>query len=260
MKWQGDIMLHRTTMISAVVLMQSLCLAGAAKAEGDRPFAFSGTLGASFQPTYEGSENSETRGLIDFNVSFGDGRFFAGTRGIGYTAVMTEEMTLRVALGYGGGRDEDDDADLAGLGDIDAEALAVLSGEYRLGQVSFGADILAGQDYGATADLKVSTGFQVSDRVTIGAEASATYADNSHMQRYFGVTATQSAASGKAAYSAGSGIKSAGVGVLVSFAVTEATSIDFGARYARLMGDAGDSPITKDKAQPSAFLGVSTRF
>jgi MipA family protein len=254
-------MTPNATFISAAVLLQAIALAGVARAEDDRPFVFSGMLGAGYAPTYEGSDRSEASGLIDFNVSFADGRFFAGTRGIGYAPVLTEAMSLKVALGYGGGRDvKDDSVSLRGLGDIADEALGIVSAEYRVGQISFGADLMAGDDYGVTADLKLATGFEISDRITLGGEVGVTYADVTHAQRYFGVTAAQSAASGKAVYAAGSGLKSAGVGLSASFAMTEATSVEFGAHYDELMGDAADSPITRDKAQASAFLGVSTRF
>ncbi|WP_309665189.1 MipA/OmpV family protein [Tabrizicola sp.] len=253
--------MHRAVLVSGMVFAQAITLAHSARAEGSGPFSFSGTLGGIYAPTYEGSDTSEGGALIDFNVSIRDGLFFAGTRGIGFAPINTETMSVKLAIGYGGERKmEDDPTNLSGLGDIDGEALAIVSGEYRIGQISFGAELKGGQDYGATVDFKVSTGVECTDRITLGGEISATYADDSHMQRYFGVTAAQSAASGKAVYGAGSGIKSAGVGVSVSFAVTQATSIDFGARYDRLMGDAGNSPITQDKGQTSAFLGVSTQF
>jgi MipA family protein len=249
------------TLISAATVLQALTLAGAARAEGTRPFAFSAMLGGIYAPTYEGSDTSEGGALVDFNVSIRDGLFFAGTRGIGFAPINTETMSVKLAIGYGGGRKmKDDPTNLTGLGDIDNEGLAIVSGEYRIGQISFGADLTGGKDYGVTADFKVSTGVECTDRITLGAEISATYADTTHMQRYFGVTSAQSAASGLAGYGAGSGIKSAGVGVTVNFAVTEATGITFGARYDKLMGDAADSPITRDTAQPSAFLGVSVQF
>jgi MipA family protein len=254
-------MTRKTTFILAAVLLQAFALAGAARAEGARPVAFSAMLGAVYAPLYEGSDKSEASGLVDFNVSFGEGRFFAGTRGIGYAPVLTDTVTLSVALGYGGGRDmKDDPTNLAGLGDLDYEALAILSGEYRAGQIGFAADVVAGEDYGVTADLKVTAGFDLSDRISLGSEISATYADTSHMQRYFGVTAVQSAASGKAVYDAGSGFKSTGIGVSASFAVTDRAAIRVGAGYDRLIGDAGRSPITRDKGQASAFLGLSTQF
>lgn len=254
-------MIPRTTFVAAAVLLQAFALVGTARAESARPVAFSAMLGAVYAPLYEGSDKSEASGLVDFNASFGEGRFFAGTRGIGYAPVMTETMTLSVALGYGGGRDvKDDPTNLAGLGDIDNEALGILSGEYRAGQIAFGADVVAGEDYGVTADFKVSTGVECTDRITLGGEISATYADDSHMQRYFGVTAAQSAASGKSVYGAGSGFKSAGIGVSASYAVTEWAAIQVGANYDRLMGDAGRSPITRDKGQASAFIGLSTQF
>jgi MipA family protein len=254
-------MLPKTTVIFAAVLLQATTLAAAAGVKGDRPFAFSAMLGAGYAPIYEGSNTSEASPLLDFNVSFGDGRFFAGTRGIGYAPVLTETLSLRLGIGYGGGRKmKDDPANLAGLGDIDDEALGLLSAEYRMGQFGFGADVMAGSEYGVTADLKATTTIAVSDKVNLSGEILATYADQSHMQRYFGVTTAQSAASGLDGFAAGSGMKSAGVGITVSYDCTEATSVMVGARYSKLAGDAAESPITRDASQASAFVGLSTRF
>ncbi len=250
-------MTYRATVISALAIAQAVALAGAAQAEGAK---FSFALGAAYMPTYQGSDTNETIGFIDFNASFADGAFFAGTRGIGWAPINTEEMTVSLALGYGGGRKvSDDTVNLAGMGDLDDEALALISGEYRMGQFSFGADLTAGKDYGVTADFKVGTGVECTDRITLGGEISATYADDSHMQRYFGVTAAQ-VAPGRGVYSAGSGIKSASIGMSVNYAMTDSTSINFGARYDKLMGDAADSTLTRDKSQTSAFLGLSTQF
>lgn len=254
-------MTPKTTLVSAAVLLQALTLAGAARAEGTRPFAFSAMVGAGYAPIYEGSDNSEAFPLLDFNVSFGDGRFFAGTRGIGYAPVLTDTLSVKMGIAYGGGRKmKDDPVNLAGLGDIDDEALGLLSAEYMMGQIGIGADILAGADYGVTADLKVFSTVALSDRISLGGDIGATYADTGHMQQYFGVTAAQSAASGLAEYGAGSGIKSGGVGVTFSYACTEATSVMLGARYDRLMGDAADSSISRDASQTSAFVGLSTNF
>jgi MipA family protein len=254
-------MTPKTTLISAAVLLQALAFAGAARAEGTRPFAFSTMVGAGYAPIYEGSDNSEAFPLLDFTVSFGEGRFFAGTRGIGYAPVLTDALSVRLGVAYGGGRKmKDDPANLAGLGDIDDEALGLLSAEYQMGQIGFGADVLAGSDYGVTAEFKVSTTVALSDRLSLGGDIGATYADAGHMQRYFGVTAAQSAASGRAEFETGSGIKSGGVGITFSYACTEATAVMLGARYDRLMGDAADSSITRDASQTSAFLGLSTNF
>ncbi len=226
-----------------------------------RAVSFSGMIGAGYGPTFEGSDKSEALAVFDFNASFAGGHYFAGTQGIGFAPVLTDELTVKIALGYGGGRAvKDDPTRLAGLGDIDDEALAILSTEYRMGQIAFGAEVTGGADYGTTAKIAVSTGVECTDRITLGGEINATYADGQHMQRYFGVSGAQSGASGKAIYSADSGLKSVGISLGASIKLTEATSIEFGAEHQRLMEDAKNSPITLEAGQTFAFLGVSARF
>jgi MipA family protein len=246
---------------AAALACLSLAAPSAVLAEGDRPFSFSGTLGAVAAPGYEGSDETVTGALVDFNVSFADGRYFAGTRGIGFAPVLTDELTVTVAVGYGGARAEDDHPSvLLGMGEIKGEALGIVAATYTMGMVSLEAEVAGGADYGTTAKLALSAGTKCTERFTIGGELAATYADGQHMQRYFGVTSAQSASSGNAAYAAGSGLKSVGIGLNASYALTEATSVAFGARRDRLMGDAADSPITLDADQTIAFLGLSTRF
>jgi MipA family protein len=238
-----------------------LAVPGAALAEGDRAYSFSAMVGGVTAPGYEGSDEMVSGALFDFNASFADGRYFVGTRGIGFAPVLTDELTVTVALGYGGARKEDDHPSvLVGMGDIKGEALAIAAATYSMGLVSLDAEVTAGADYGTTAKLGVSAFTNCTEKFTIGGELAATYGDGQHMQRYFGVTAAQSASSGNAAYSAGSGLKSVGVGVNASYALTEATSVDFGAKRERLMGDAADSPITPDADQTIAFVGLSARF
>jgi MipA family protein len=245
----------------APILFAAVSAGAPVLAQDAKGFSFSGMVGAAYAPTFEGSDKSEALALFDLNASFAGGRYFIGTRGIGFAPVLSDQLTVKVSLGYGGGRAvSDDPTRLAGLGNIGDEALAILSTEYRMGTMVFGAEVTGGEDFGTTAKLSVSTGVECTDRITLGGEINATYADGEHMQRYFGVTAAQSAGSGKAAYSAGSGLKSVGVSLGANIALTEATSIEFGAEHLRLMEDAKNSPITLEAGQTFAFLGVSTRF
>jgi MipA family protein len=229
--------------------------------QDSRAVSFSGMIGVGYAPTYEGSDTSDALAVFDFNASFAGGRFFVGTRGIGFAPILTDALTVRLALSYGGGRAvKDDPARLAGLGDIDDEALALLTADYRMGQFGLGAEVTGGADYGTTAKFSLSTGVECTDRITVGGEINATYADGQHMQQYFGVSGAQAGASGKAAYSAGSGLKSVGISMGATYALTDTMSIEIGAEHQQLLEDAKNSPITLDASQTFAFLGVSAHF
>jgi MipA family protein len=246
----------------AVSLLAATASGAPAHAQEKRAVAFSAMVGAGYGPTFEGSDRSKALAVFDFNAEFAGGRYFVGLQeGIGFAPILTDDMTVKLAVTYGGGRKvSDDPSRLAGLGDIDDEALALLSAEYRMGNVALGAEVTGGADYGTTATVALSTGVECTDRITIGGEINATYADGQHMQRYFGVSSAQSLASGKATYGAGSGLKSVGISLGATVALTDSTSIQFGAEHQQLMDDAKHSPITLDDSQTFAFLGISTHF
>ena len=254
-------MRHSTPSFTAATLVALVALVGPAVAEQGRAVSFSALIGAGYGATYEGSDRSEALPILDLNASFAEGRYFLGTRGIGIAPILTDTLTVKAAIGYGGGRKvKDDPSRLAGLGDLDDEALAILNAEFHMGTLTMGAEITGGADYGATAKLALSTGVECTDRISVGGEVAVTYADGKHMQRYFGVTGEQSAASGKAVYSAGSGLKSASVTLTANYALTDRTGVTLGVEQQRLLDDAADSPIARDADQTFAFLGVSAHF
>ncbi|MGO4838302.1 MipA/OmpV family protein, partial [Rhizobiaceae sp. 2RAB30] len=96
--------------------------------------------------------------------------------------------------------------------------------------------------------------------LVIGAGASAVFADDKHMQAYFGVDAQQAARSGLPRYDAEAGLKRADFSVSATYLVDENWMVRGQAQLGILMGDAADSPVVLDKLQPSAMLAVGYRF
>jgi MipA family protein len=229
--------------------------------EADNSWQFMAGIGGTYGPSYAGADEFKTGPLIDFNASYKDDQFFAGLRsGVGFTAYRTDNLKVQVALGYAFGRDEEDDPQLAGMGDIDAQALGVLRLAYDLQGFGLGAELKGGGDYGVTLDLTAEREWEMSERFAIGVEAGAVLANADHQQTFFGVTAAQSAASGHTAFAPGGGLQSAGVGLTARYGLSPTTALIGGVRYDRLMGDAADSPLVQDKGQPSAFAGLFVRF
>ena len=229
--------------------------------EVGKDWQFSAGVGGTFGPTYSGADKTEAGPLLDFGASYRDDQFFVGLRsGIGFTAFRSDTLKVQVALGYAMGRDEDDDPALAGMGDIDGQALGILRLSYDLQGFGLGAEVKGGGDYGVTLDLSADREWELSDRFAIGIEAGATLANADHQQAFFGVTAAQSADSGYATFAPGGGLQSAGVGLTARYGLSQTTAIVGGIRYDRLLGDAADSPIVQDKGQPSAFAGIFFRF
>jgi hypothetical protein len=90
----------------------------------------------------------------------------------------------------------------------------------------------------------------------------ASYADDDYMQAYFAVTPAQALASkaGLAAYDVDAGFKDIFVGGTAKFQLSELWTLRVSARYARLIGDAADSPLVENENQWTAGIGVTYRL
>ena len=235
----------------------------------DRSSDWSGSIGAGvfYGPEFLGSTEDETGVLPMFELTYRD-RYFIGTQGIGANIIENERFRFSSSLGYETGREEKDSVLLAGLGNIDGGATLDFGFEYDLGPVTsylqvskhfkgsegisgafgVGAGIPMGVLTGRTnfSDLESTTDpSQLGPILTAG--LSADFGDGDYNQAYFGVTGAQSASSGLGAFKAGSGINSVDLSVGVTYPINERWGIGGNITYSRLVGDANNSPITREK-------------
>lgn len=90
-----------------------------------------------------------------------------------------------------------------------------------------------------------------------------TWGGNRYLDAYFSVTPGESAATGLPVFDAGSGIESVGGAASLLFELTPHWGLAGFAKYDRLVGDAGRSPIVRQvgsRNQFSAGLGLSYTF
>jgi MipA family protein len=252
-----------STAVSTTFLAVVSVLPVAAQDNGTRGgnWQFTGTLGLSYGPKYEGSKDSEAGPLLDLNADYKDGLFSIGLGGITYSPIRSDAGSIGIGLTYGGGRDvKEYPTNLRGLGDIDSEALLFVQGEYLVGPVGLGAVVTTGDKYGTTVDFSVGSEVPLSDRFSLSGSVNARWANKDHAQTYFGVSATQATATGLSAFSADSGVSSVGVSIGLNYAINERTFAEFGVDFTRFQGDVAKSPITLDDDQVSAFFGITRAF
>lgn len=219
--------------------------------------------GVMYGPAYEGSDKYKAMPLPNFSVDYEDGLFFANVfDGIGSYPIQGEDYKLGASVGFAFGRDEKDDRkNLRGMGDIDMSPTANLMGEYSFGPIQLSGKLSQGnEDYGMTAEFDIGTMFPVSDGLMLMGKVGTTWADEDHMNSYFGVSGIQAVRSGYGRYQAESGIKSFGVDIGGFYAVTEDIDLMVMMSADQLVGDAADSPITKEDFQPSVFTAISYKF
>lgn len=221
-----------------------------------------------FKPRYEGSDEYEAYGIPIIRPSFGGGLGgrvnVRGADDARFRLLEFGGFELGPLAGYAFGRDEDDGRLLRGLGDVDGGL--VLGGYvgYRLGPVLFDVSyhhIVTG-DEGAQIRFGGEIRQPVNQAVTLISRVGATYADDTYMSNYFGISSAQAARSvpGLPAYGTSAGIKDVHAEVGTQIQLSEKWRLRALARYARLLGDAADSPVVETEDQFSGSIGLSYTF
>lgn len=224
--------------------------------------------GALYEPVSPGIDEYEVGVLPYVDIVYRDRFFLKSERGLGAYLFMSEqepEVAFGLALGYEGGRDEDDASEqLDGLGDLDATAEIIAFAEGELGPFELELELaqgLGGHE-GFTAELGAGIERPIGNRLMVGAGPFIRYADDQYMESFYGITAVQADRSTRYtdAYDAGGGFESAGFGVNAAFAVTDHWSVLGSAEYTQLLGDAADSPIVDDEGFMTFGAAVVYRF
>ena len=218
-------------------------------------------IGAAYVPRYEGSNEHRMTGLPV--IAYRNGRFAAGVGGLSYNLSSASTFEFGPTLSYAVGRDESDADRLRGLGDIKGGAELGAFARWHISSWSLHANLKRGVGNGPEGtQLQLGIGHSTrlgsADRLQLG--ASLDWADDKYTQAYFGVTPTQSAASGLSAYSAAAGIKSYGVNAVWTHTFTPAWFSTVGVHAKRLAGDAANSPITEQRNVIGASAGIGYRF
>jgi len=134
---------------------------------------------------------------------------------------------------------------------------------------NFTVDVAVTHDLGGVHDSFIVTpsvnyGTPLSRKVFVGISASGTYVGRGYGQRYFGVTAPQSLASGLAVYSPGDGFKDITVGTLANFSLTgdlrKGLSLFVIGSGSRLLADFGRSPVVRNRSQYFGGAGLAYTF
>ena len=225
-------------------------------------------LGVGTRPAYDGASDKKTRVMPNINLFYGDTLFLTGmTAGANlwkHTTAQGLSVNAGPLLALRRGRDEGDNAALAGLGDIDRSLDVGAFVRVRKGGWQARADVRKdASDGGTTLNLSAGYGMPVAERLRLRANIDATWASAAYTNTFYGIDATQAANSGLAQYEAGSGIKSVGASLMADYAIDRTWGAFASLRYKRLVGDAADSPIVADfgsAGQVTTSVGIKYRF
>jgi outer membrane scaffolding protein for murein synthesis (MipA/OmpV family) len=238
------------TASAVAALIVSAGLARADEARRGPPDLLLG-LGAVAAPVYEGSDDTEASvlPLVVLNDYYG---FNFRPVQLSYNLIDTGAADRSWSMRAGPlvapalGRDQDDDGDLRGLGDVDTGVMAGGFVDARLGPVTLsldGAQDVADGHGGALLGIGLGTRLSLSRKLVLTPKISGTWASDDYMQSFFGVTAAQAVTSNYTAFDAEAGFKDVGVAADLRYALSNTWSMTWNVSYTRLVGDAADSPI-----------------
>lgn len=234
---------------------------GASLFDAPRDWSVALGLGVAYGPEYEGASDRETDAYPVLTVRWR--RFGFDSATLRYFFVESERATMTVGLGYDSGRDADVDGNrLSGMGEIESGGTAVATGGYTIGAVTLSANVthLFEGSEGTRAELGASVPMPLGPRAALTFYVGTRWADADYAQAYFGVTPQQAAASGFAAYEAGSGFVAWGGMMHGDYALTSKWSAFGRVGVGRLLGDAKDSPTTAKSTQVSGLAGFAYAF
>lgn len=223
--------------------------------------------GALLRPDYPGSSDYEVTPTPFLEVVWND-RVFATTRqGAEVGVFLTRDRAFRsgIALDYAFGRDQDDNARLKGLGDIDGTVRGRLFASSGIGPFTLSAFLaqdLADNGHGLTVGADLEYRLRLSPRLSVFGGPGLTWANDTHMETFFGVSQAQAARSAARLprYDAGAGVRDVRFTLGALALITDSIFLQPRVIVSELVGDAADSPLTTSETQVTAFLIGGIRF
>lgn len=253
----------------AVVCVMSPLLASAQEGPGGGDGPMTGTsevlvgIGAATGPAYLGSDERKTRATPLIAARWSNG-WFAGTGGIGYRFNAGEPLSWGLRVTLDPGRDESDAEALQGVGDTKARAELGAFASYAMARgVRLGASLRYGSGNdrdGLLMDVNLRGVLPVSESMRLTAGVAATFANRNAMQSQFGIDHSQSLNSGYLVYSPGGGLRDVSLQVAGMYSVSSQMSLMFGLTARTLMGDAKDSPLTRERTGVGGLISLSYKL
>jgi MipA family protein len=206
---------------------------------------------------YQGASEQKVSALPGVFLQASNGLFADPLNGVGYSFEPQGALQYGLRLNLETGRSVE--TTLPGFEKIKARANPGAFANYTVNdKLTLRSALRLGMGDAADGSLlHVGGSYKVLQAGFFGVSlnASLKYADSNYMQSYFGVSPSQSAASGLKAYQPSAGFAAAKVGLTAGTPLSRQIFVFTNVSLQRLLGDAANSPIVSKKMQPTAFLG-----
>lgn len=256
----------RRVLAAALIACAALGAAGATHAQtapkdSDQQFRLTIGGGAIYAPTYLGSDHYDADPLPLFDLRYADRAFLSTRDGAGLNLLESgSNWRAGPVIKYRMARDQDDDAALRGMGDVDAAGEAGGYVHYDLRPFTIGTELrqgFGGHD-AVIGDAFINWSTKLSDSLMLTVGPKVTMASRDFTQTYFGITPGQSARSGYRAYNPDGAYYSYGLGASLRYQINDTLSLGGFAGVDRIAGDAADSPLVDQAGSPTqARLGLT---
>jgi outer membrane scaffolding protein for murein synthesis (MipA/OmpV family) len=214
-------------------------------------------------PNYPGADTDRTRFVPMAEIVYRH-FVFIGSSGLGMNLIDTGHFRAGPVLGYLGGRDEDRDARLNGLGDIHASLTAGVFASYHIGPLELGTTVrqaVTQTDNGLLGLVQLDYRLVLMERrllLLFGPDME--FANARYNQTWFGVTLGQSLASGLPEYTPTGGVRDYGVHASLIYRYTEHFMLRAFASVKDLAGNDANSPIVENRTQSLLGVGLVYHF
>jgi len=226
-------------------------------------------LGAVYRPDYEGSDDYEgyVAPFARYNMESGRYISLGGTGGSERAArlkmnILTRETAWEIGpvIQYrfkrGGDVKNNQVADMQTVPN-EQEAGGFVGRHFgQLFLSMTGVYDISGESDGTLVYFNGLYRLPVTDRLEMAVGAQTTWASDKYMETYFGVSSSNAASSGLPKYSAGSGLKDAGMSLTGHYKFTKTWGLIGNVSYTRMLNDAEDSPLVKDVGDKNQYTGI----
>ena len=230
-------------------------------AAGEWSVTLGGAIGAG--PRFPGASTDRARFAPLIEILYGK-TLFLGINGLGLNAINTDHFRAGPVLGYEGGRREDVDAHLNGLGDILPSLTAGVFATYHLGRFTAGATVRQSITHSSNGLIGlVHFDYRIPlrrERAFFSVGPDFEFANAEYNQTWFGVTPTQSFDSGLPVFTPRGGVKDVGIHGAATYFFSQHLLLRALVSFKDIVGDAANSPIVQDRTRVVLGIGLAYHF
>ncbi|QPZ92926.1 MipA/OmpV family protein [Thioclava electrotropha] len=244
---------------SAAIAVAAVCTAASAQAESGVTFTIG--AGARYAPSYFGADHYDTSPTAKVKLN----SFSLQGMRFGSNDPNYEKLGPNVHGSFRlvGGRNSSDYSEIAGLDDVTTSLELGLGLGYQAPQWGAFADMRYGVvgHNAVVAEIGADWKPIKTDNFKLSIGPRVFYGSGLYNRTYFGISPSESTASGLAAYSPDGGLVSTGLELSATYQLGNDWAVEGKLNYDRLQGDAADSPIVQQgsREQSSVSLMLTRR-